>query len=282
VSWFNDHLDVFARATNSDLVSRFWDPSPGWNSDWFTLPGGSSIVGAPAAVSRESGQFDVFVRWADGTLHQRHYSPAEGHWGPWTRIDYVPLGSSPAVTSDQATRMFVFARIGGELKYRVWNALPSAKWSGWTSLGRVALPVTPTPTPIPVATPAAPEPTPVPVPTQNAPARIVPILSFDYRATPRRTRFTRLSVKGVPAGATVKATCPKGCASKTFTKRNAKGTVSLRRLVRRSLKVGTTITVVVSKPGMLTGVKILRVRARKAPSVATRCLAPGAAKPTVC
>jgi hypothetical protein len=279
VSWTENHLDVFATAANSDLLGRYWDQAPGWNTTWFTTPGGATLIGAPAAVSREAGQFDVFARWADSTLHQRHYSPAEGNWGPWMRIDHAPLASSPAVVSDHAGRMFVFARIGGELKYRVWNALPAAQWGDWISLGPVALPTASPVTPVPAAPGPAPAPAPAPV---SAPTRIVPILSFDYRATTRRTRFARLTVKGVPSGATVQATCPKGCASKTFTKRNAKGAVSLRRLIRRPLSVGTTITVVVSKPGMVSGVKVLRVRARKAPSVATRCLAPGAVKPAPC
>ena len=54
-------------------------------------------------------------------------------------------------------------------------------------------------------------------------------LSYDYSVKGRYTRLTRLQVKGVPAGATVKVTCKKGCSRKSYTvTKKKRGTVSLK------------------------------------------------------
>jgi hypothetical protein len=46
--------------------------------------------------------------------------------------------------------------------------------------------------------------------------------------------------------------------------------------------VGITITVVVSQPNAISAVKILKVRKSRAPSITTRCIPPGSAKPVAC
>lgn len=113
--------------------------------------------------------------------------------------------------------------------------------------------------------------------------KIVVTLAFNYTATRRNTRLTTLTVKNVPSGATVRVRCPKGCAKKTFVKRHAHGSVSLKTLVKgRKLKPGTRITVTVSKPGAISAVKVLTIRARKSPAISTLCQAAGAAKPSSC
>ena len=114
-------------------------------------------------------------------------------------------------------------------------------------------------------------------------------LSHTFRAFARSTTLTKLQVKDVPRRATVRATCALGrkqCpgrARKPFAKRRAAGTVSLDRRYRGvRLKVGTTITVTVTKRGMIGAVKILRIRRSKAPEVTDRCLPPGARRPQRC
>lgn len=67
-----------------------------------------------------------------------------------------------------------------------------------------------------------------------------------------------------------------------FTKRNARGTVSLKRFLRKTLRAGTVIEVRVTKPGTTGAVKRLTVRRGKNPTIATRCLPPGASKPAKC
>ena len=98
--------------------------------------------------------------------------------------------------------------------------------------------------------------------------RIAVTLSYDYKSvTKRYTRLTRLVVKDVPKGATVTATCKKGCAKKSYVKRNAGGTVSLSPLIGKRLKAGTVITVVVSQAGKLPATKTLKIRPSKRPTV---------------
>jgi hypothetical protein len=117
-------------------------------------------------------------------------------------------------------------------------------------------------------------------------ARINVTVAFDFsRSTSTATKFTSLAVKNVPKGATVTVTCKgKGCPAKkvkgkrkvaSFTKRNASGAVSLSPWAKRSLRVGTALRIVVTKPGAIGIVKTLTVRARKAPRVGTQCLQPG-------
>jgi hypothetical protein len=112
--------------------------------------------------------------------------------------------------------------------------------------------------------------------------RISVLVSYSYKAFTRTTRFTRLQIRNVPAGSTVKVTCRKGCARKTYTKRNARGTVSLKPVVAKPVKVKSAITVVVSRPGEIAAVKTITIRARKEPKVVTRCLPPGASRPQSC
>ena len=85
-------------------------------------------------------------------------------------------------------------------------------------------------------------------------------LSYDYSVGRRSTKLSRLVVKGVPAGSTVKATCKKGCSRKSYVKRNARGSVTLSKLIRKRLKAGTQIRVVVSRPGSRAAIKTLRIR----------------------
>jgi hypothetical protein len=112
--------------------------------------------------------------------------------------------------------------------------------------------------------------------------RIVVTLAYNYAAGRKRTVVTRLLVKDVPAGATVRARCAKGCARKQIVKRDARGAVALTRLITKPLKAGTVIRVTVSKPGYIAAVKSFRVRRGKPPRVRTRCLPPGAAEAQAC
>jgi hypothetical protein len=101
-------------------------------------------------------------------------------------------------------------------------------------------------------------------------------LAYQYRSTRTRTRLTRLVVKHVPRGSTVTARCPRGCARKSYRKLRAHGTVSLRPLIRRSLKPRTTITVTVSHTGFTSTIKRLEIRKRHSPRVRTYCRQSGA------
>jgi hypothetical protein len=106
----------------------------------------------------------------------------------------------------------------------------------------------------------------------TAPERLNVTVSYFARSLGRRnTRFTRLSVRGVPKGATVRVTCSKGCSRKAVTFRRS-GAISLMRFARRPLRVGTKLSVRVTRAGTLGVVKTLTVRASKRPGIATTCL----------
>jgi len=111
--------------------------------------------------------------------------------------------------------------------------------------------------------------------------RLTVTLSFFMRAGSRSTRFSRLSVVGVPAGATVRVSC-KGarCPKKTFTSKRS-GAVTLTPF-RTTLRVGVKLTVLVTKPGTIGAAKTLTVRKSKAPLIGTQCVAVGASKPSKC
>ena len=123
---------------------------------------------------------------------------------------------------------------------------------------------------------------------QRDPERILVIFGFAFsKSTAKFTRFTTLQVKAVPIGATLTAVCtaPKGkkCPAKSFTKKNAFGTVNLGKWVKKKLPAGSTLTVTVTKPGAFIGaVKTLKVNKKKAPAIGTRCLPPGAKKSVGC
>jgi hypothetical protein len=109
-------------------------------------------------------------------------------------------------------------------------------------------------------------------------------LSYTFTAPTGSTKFTRFQMKLVPPGSKVTAQC-KGskCPRKPgkFTKRNARGTVSLKGF-STTFRAGSVIEVRVTHAGMMGVVKRLTIRANKAPAVATKCLPPGARKPIRC
>ena len=131
---------------------------------------------------------------------------------------------------------------------------------------------------------AAPPPPPPPPPALK---RIIVTLSSNFPSVGATIRFSRLVVKGVPRGSKVTATCRtkqgRRCRGiRTFTKRNARGTVSLKRFLRKRLRAGTVIEVRVTKPNTIGAVKRLTVRRNKNPTITTRCLPPGAKRPVRC
>jgi sugar lactone lactonase YvrE len=133
--------------------------------------------------------------------------------------------------------------------------------------------------------PPPPPPPPVVIPK---PTRILGItMPFAFsKSTKTYTVFTLLQVKGIPSGSTLKVSCKapkrKKCPAKSFTKRNAKGTVSLKKWLKKRLAAGTKVTATITKPGRIGAVKIMTVKKRARPSFADRCLNPGAKKPTRC
>ena len=102
-------------------------------------------------------------------------------------------------------------------------------------------------------------------------------------STKKQTKLTSLIVKNVPAGSTVSASCPKACAKKSLKKTAVGGNVTLTAILgKKPLKVGTLITVIISKPGSTSAVKVLKIQPHKSPTVKTQCQPEGASKPGSC
>jgi Thrombospondin type 3 repeat len=86
----------------------------------------------------------------------------------------------------------------------------------------------------------------------------------------RSTRFTKLAVTKVPAGAKVRITCKTAAAGCPFKSKTVKakqaGTVNLLALLKkRSLRPGAVLTIRVSAPGAIGKTAVITVRAGKAP-----------------
>ena len=110
-------------------------------------------------------------------------------------------------------------------------------------------------------------------------------LSYAYLAFSDHTELTKLTLKKVPRGSKVRAVCVlgrrrcEGKARRPFNKKRARGTVSLAtRFVGVDLKVGSRITVTITKRGVVGAAKVVTIRPRKAPKIVSRCLKPGSQK----
>jgi hypothetical protein len=108
-------------------------------------------------------------------------------------------------------------------------------------------------------------------------------LPFVYTSSRKSTRFSSLTVKGVPKGSTVTVRCKgHGCPKKLFTKKKVKGSVSLKPYLKKALPTGLKLTITVSKPGFVSMIKTLTIRSKAAPKIVTTCKAPGAKKASRC
>ena len=156
-----------------------------------------------------------------GTTNALYYHEhPNGPLKQWTLVDATSLASSPAATSDAAGHELIFARIGTTLQIKAATVPASGlpTFGAWASLGPIALPADPPPDPVETPTPLpAPAPAPAPAPPAAPLITLAPTLSYQFSAAKKTTRLSALNVTAVPAGATVKATCPKGCSAKSYT-----------------------------------------------------------------
>jgi len=111
------------------------------------------------------------------------------------------------------------------------------------------------------------------------------VVDLVQRSKPGKTstRFSSLTLKQVPPGATVTVSCARGCVRASLVVRHAYGTIPLKSLLRSSTRAGTKIRVVVSVSNMVSAVKTLTVRKNsRKPTIATRCIRPGATVDSRC
>ncbi len=119
-----------------------------------------------------------------------------------------------------------------------------------------------------------------------------PVVRISGSIHRRGSKLKLLSVTA-PTGATVLVrcggrSCPVGRQSQVVTSgKGSKGDeaahiVRIRRLEGKLLRSGTRISIFVTKPGTVGKYTSFRIRARRAPARADKCLAPGSAKPVAC
>ena len=140
-----------------------------------------------------------------------------------------------------------------------------------------------------VVPPAPPVVTPPVVITEPPPQTVARIrTSFEHLGVWGATgRFTALTLRSVPAGATVRVTCKgKGCRKKKIVKKVRRATARYRvgKLLRRNnrLRPRALVEVRVTAPNQIGKVFRFRIRAFKPPTTKTLCLPPNAKKPRRC
>jgi len=128
-------------------------------------------------------------------------------------------------------------------------------------------PPPPPPPPTPTATPVVPTPSPTPRPAPLV--KLTSQLTWEHTAFKRYTILRALTMKGVPAGAEVTVTCSgTSCPKRRAVYRTRKaGRVVLSAFRGKKLRVGTKLEVQVTKPGALTQVKRVTIRANQRPRV---------------
>lgn len=127
-SWSANRLDIFAKDTDSSLLTKVWDGVQ-W-SGWIDL--GGQLSSGPSAVSWGPGRIDVVARVADNSI---------GHWwyanGSWNYDNMGGLGgnftSDPGISSWAPGRLDVFAR--GGISNKLFHAYYDGTWKGWEDMG---------------------------------------------------------------------------------------------------------------------------------------------------
>lgn len=154
-----------------------------------------------------------------------------------TATGFAPEPGSPYPTGQQPGQLAT-ADFNGDKKADL--AIPNSGDNTVT----VLLNTTPDPTP-----PPGPGPGPGPGPTPPPPAPSINArLVLTWTITKRDVRLNSATLHDLPAGgATVKLACKPCKVSQTLTAKKA--TLSLRKLVNKRLKRGTTFTVAITKPG---------------------------------
>jgi hypothetical protein len=124
-------VDVIVRGTNDHVFLNAYNGSA-W-SGWAEIPGGMTTQHAPAAVVRALNTIDVLVRSDNGEIRWITWDGAA--WSSWKTIPGA-VDSGPAVVTDNGSRMWLFARQGGQVVYNLYDngRGPQNGWDGWRPL----------------------------------------------------------------------------------------------------------------------------------------------------
>jgi hypothetical protein len=114
----------------------------------------------------------------------------------------------------------------------------------------------------------------LPEPPTTVPEQLTVTLSYIVRTTgAKSTKFVRLAVRNIPGGASVRVYCARGCSRRSMLSRGPSA-ISLKSFVRKPVRVGTRLSVSVTRSGAVGMEKVLTVRSRRKPTTATYCLSP--------
>jgi hypothetical protein len=133
--------------------------------------------------------------------------------------------------------------------------------------------------------PAPPAPT-IITSTVTLPSRVLFDLAYTFTATRKATVLRNLAAEA-EQGARLAASCRtrrgRRCAgTRDLTRASVSRSVRLRGFEGKRLPVAAKLTIRVAKDGSIGVVKTLTIRRRRAPSVRTLCLPPGATRPSAC
>jgi len=127
----SNDMYVFVKGNDSALWYRIWSTTRySWVGAWTPL--GGQLSSSPAAVSRQPGVIDVYVRSVDGSVYEKAYSA--GAWHNYLKIGGATAPKTSPAASGWPGREDVFVEgMDGALYQKTWTA--GGGWSGWINLG---------------------------------------------------------------------------------------------------------------------------------------------------
>jgi hypothetical protein len=135
VSMTPGHYDVFATASNGEIIHRwYWG---GW-SGWESL--GGFATSPPAVVSWANGRIDLFVRGWNEALHHKWYT-SSGGWSHWEDLGgHLTSGPSAASPAEGILDVYVRGTDNEVHRKAYWGGWGEWQWvgGGWKIIGAPA------------------------------------------------------------------------------------------------------------------------------------------------
>jgi hypothetical protein len=127
VSYFDDAFHIYGRGTDDAIHQKYWQGNAGRWEGWAWL--GGSAGSSPAVTSWYTSNIELSYRGTDGALWQRGWNGTR--WDDWYSHG-VAIDGAPAMTTERAGQLQIFARQGGQVVRRVYD---NDAWGGVASIG---------------------------------------------------------------------------------------------------------------------------------------------------
>ncbi len=122
---FKPMLDVFARKSDGNITTKWYDSVIGW-AGWGAITANGAIASAPSTASAHRGDLHLFARSTTNSLIHANYKDFK--WSAWENLSGNFL-NGPASVSWGKNRYDVFVRgTDNKLYQKYWNGLA---WSSW-------------------------------------------------------------------------------------------------------------------------------------------------------